>query len=122
MEVTLSVSSAAAWVAPDLLKAPAILSDKGIRRLAVDQEDLKLNWKWENRPQFSCWSTILLFTSFSKTLLTVERRLTGWEFLAIDLSPTFLNTGATNETFQQPGEQESFRHILKNSVSMFKSF
>ena len=27
---------------------------------------------------FYRWSTVLLFTSFSKTLLTTERRLTGW--------------------------------------------
>ena len=51
------------------------------------------------RPHFSRWSTILLFTSFSKTLLTIERRLTGEYFLAVDLSPTFLNTGTPNETF-----------------------
>ena len=30
------------------------------------------------KPHFSKWSKILLFTSFSKTLLTTERRLTGW--------------------------------------------
>ena len=34
-------------------------------------------------------------------LLTTERRLTGPKFLAVDLSPTFLNTGTTVETFQQ---------------------
>ena len=32
----------------------------------------------EKRPHFSWWSTILLFTSFSETLLTIERRLTVW--------------------------------------------
>ena len=30
------------------------------------------------KPHFSKWSTILLFTSFSRNLLTTERRLTGW--------------------------------------------
>ena len=30
------------------------------------------------RPYFSMSSTLLLFTSFSKTLLTTERRLTRW--------------------------------------------
>ena len=32
------------------------------------------------------------------------------QFLAVDLSLTFLNTGTTDETFQQPGKQDSFRH------------
>ena len=41
------ISSATAWVAPDLLKAPAILSDTTVRRSAVDQEDLKPYWKSE---------------------------------------------------------------------------
>ena len=31
----------------------------------------------KKRPYFPRWSTILLFTSFSKTLLTTEKRLTG---------------------------------------------
>ena len=30
-----------AWVAPDLLKALAILSDRTVRRSAIDPEDLK---------------------------------------------------------------------------------
>ena len=67
-----------AQVAPDLLKALAILSDTTARRSAVDQEDLKPYWKSEKRSHFSRGSTILLFTSFSKTLLTTEKRLTGW--------------------------------------------
>ena len=39
-------------------------------------------------------------------------------FLAVDLSPTFLNTGTTDETYQQSGKQESFAHLLKSSVSI----
>ena len=70
------------------------------------------------RPHFSRWSTILLFTSFSKTLLTIERRLTGRQFLAVDLSLTFLNTGTTDETFHQSGKQNSLRHLLKSSANM----
>ena len=73
----LDISSATAQVAPDLLKALAILSDTIVRRSAVDREDLKPYWKSEKRPHFSRWPTILLFTSFSKTLLTTERKLTG---------------------------------------------
>ena len=43
----LDISSATARVAPDLLKALAILSDTTVRRSAVDQEDLKPYWKSE---------------------------------------------------------------------------
>ena len=50
----------------------------------------------------------LLITSFSKTLLTTERRLKGRSFLAVNLSQTFLNTVTTNETFQQSGKKHSF--------------
>ena len=42
-------------------------------------------------------------------------------FSSIDLSPTFLNTGTTNENFQQSGRQYSFRHTLKSSASMYES-
>ena len=35
----LDISSATDWVAPDLLKALAILSDTTVRRFAVDRED-----------------------------------------------------------------------------------
>ena len=41
--------------------------------------------------------------------------------LLTDLSLTFLNTGTTNETFQQSGKQDSFRHLLKSSASMYES-
>ena len=51
------ISSAKAQVAPDILKALAILSDVTVRS-AVDREDLKTYWKSE------------------KALLTTERILT----------------------------------------------
>ena len=38
-----------------------------------------------------------------------------------NLSPTFLNTGTSDETFQHSGKQDSFRHILKSSASMYES-
>ena len=44
------------------------------QKVAVDQEDLKPYWKLENI------KIILLFISFSKTLLTTERRLTGNQY------------------------------------------
>ena len=43
----LDIPSATAPVAPDLLKALAILSGATVRRSAVDWEDLKLYWKWQ---------------------------------------------------------------------------
>ena len=43
----LDISSATAWVVPDLLKALAIFSDTTLRRSAVDREDLKPYWKSE---------------------------------------------------------------------------
>ena len=50
----LDISSATARVAPDLIKAVAILSDTTVTRSAVDEKDLKLNCKSEKRPHFSC--------------------------------------------------------------------
>ena len=38
-----------------------------------------------------------------------------------DISPTFLNTRTTNETFQQFEKQDSFRHTLKSSASIHES-
>ena len=37
------------------------------------------------------------------------------------VSPTFLNTGATDQTFQQSGKQDSFRHIWESLASILKS-
>ena len=82
--------------------------------------DLKPYWKSEKRSHFSGWSTFLLFTSFSKALLTTERRLSEQKNFAVDLSLTFLKTGSTNETFQQSGKQDSCRHLLKSSAIMYK--
>ena len=42
-------------------------------------------------------------------------------FLAVDISPTFLNTETTDETFQQFGKQSSFRQILKSLAGMYES-
>ena len=38
--------------------------------------------------------------------------------LILDFFPTLLNTGTTDEIFQQSGKQDSFRHLLKNSTNM----
>ena len=76
----MDISSATARVAADLLKALAVISDTTVRKSAVDKKDLKQYWKSDKIPHFSRWSTVLLFTSFSKTLLTTERKLTGGSF------------------------------------------
>ena len=114
----LDLWNATARVAPDLLKVLATLSDTTVRRPAVDREGLKPYSKSGKRPHYSRWPTILLFTNFSKTLLTTERGLTRQWFLAVDLSSTFLNTGTIGEAFQKSGKQNSLRHLLKSSVSM----
>ena len=64
------MSSAIAWVAPDMLIALATLWDTTVRRFEVEREDLKPYWKSGKGPHFSMWSTTVLFTSFSRTLST----------------------------------------------------
>ena len=70
----LDTSSATARVAPDLLTSPAILLDTFARLSAVDREDLKPHWKSDKRPHFLRWSSNLLFTSFSRTLLSIKKK------------------------------------------------
>ena len=53
MPKALDVSSATARVAPDLLKALAIISNTTVIRSAVDREDLKPYWKSEKSTHFS---------------------------------------------------------------------
>ena len=57
---------------------------------------------------------------FFKDFTNTEIRLTEWQFLAVDLSPTFLNTWTTYEIFQQSRKQDNFRHLLKSSASMYE--
>ena len=52
LSTALNISSATARLAPDLLKALAILSDANVRRSAVDWEDLKQYWKSEKKATF----------------------------------------------------------------------
>ena len=58
--------------------------------------------------------------SFSRNLLTTERRLTGQCVLAVELSPTFLNIGTTDGTFQSE-KQDFLEYISKSSASMYES-
>ena len=87
-----------------------------IRVSSVDREDLKPYRKSEKSPYFYRWLTILFFT-----LLTTERRLIGWQFLTVDLSATFLNTGTTYKIFKQSRKQDSLKYILKSGASIYES-
>ena len=58
---------------------------------------------------------------FQTSLLTRERRLTRWQFLALGCFPTTLTAGTTDETFQQSGKQSSFRYTLKSLASICES-
>ena len=53
---------------------------------------------------------------FFKDFTNHRKKTNRTVVLAVDLSLTFLNAGTTDETFQQSGKQESFRHLLKSSV------
>ena len=57
------------------------------------------------------------FKDFTNHIKRTKRTV----FLVLDQSPTFLNIGTTNETLQQSAKQDSFRHLLKSSVSMQES-
>ena len=73
------ILSAIAPVAPDLLKALAIVLDTTVRRSAVDQEDLKPYLKSEKWPHFPWWYTSLIFTYFSDREKTNHREKTNME-------------------------------------------
>ena len=80
----LDLSSATARVAPDLLKALAILSYITVRRSEVDQEDLQPYWKSEKRPHFSWWSIILFpwcYTLFLQMFTLIFQKLKYTEIL-----------------------------------------
>ena len=84
----LHISSAPTRVAPDIFKAVKMLSDKTVKSSLI--RGLLVT---PRKSHFLRWPTSLLFKSSLKIFLTTERRLTGQWFLAVDLSPTFLNTG-----------------------------
>ena len=47
-------------------------------KITVDEEDLKPYWQSEQKTTFLDVIKGIVFTSFSKILLTTEGRLTGW--------------------------------------------
>ena len=74
----MDISSTTDRVAPYLLYALAILSDKTVRRYAIDWEDLKPYLKSEKSPISLGNQQSYYLQVFSNNLLTRERRLTGW--------------------------------------------
>ena len=77
-------------------------------------------WSWLRRPK-----TILEIIKKTTFLEVIDKPIIYKFFkdftnhrkktiLAVDLYPTLLNTRSTNETFQQSGKQDSFRHVLKS--------
>ena len=86
-------------VAPDLLKALAILSDTTVRRSAVDREDLKPYQKSEKKVKFLWVINNPIIYKFFKDF-TNHRKKTNRAVVFVDLYPTFLDTRTSDETFQ----------------------
>ena len=111
----LNISSATAWVAPDLLKTLAILSYTTVRRCAVDQKDK--NHTGNQKKSHICQGNSTTYKFFKD--FTNHKKKTN---RVIDFScrpfSNILNTGTTNETFQKSGKQDSFRHLKKSLASM----
>ena len=69
-----------------------------------------------------------MFATFSKTLLTTERRLSGLQFFAVDLSPTFLNKRTAgpemrpSNNLEKKIHIEEFRNVLKSSANMYENW
>ena len=62
----------------------------------------------------------LIVVKFSKDFSICRRKTNRIVVFNIGFSPTFLNTGVTDETFQQSGKQDSFRRILKSSANVYE--
>ena len=91
----MDISSAIAWVAPDLLKAQTIL-----RRSVVDREDLKPSWKSEKGNISPGDKLTYDLQVFERLYQPQKEDWQGGSFLAGDLSLTYFSTGNTDETFQ----------------------
>ena len=80
------------WSSPRPVKSP---------RSTVDRQDLiKLYWKSEN---------ISIGGQQGYCSQFFHRKKTNRAVVTVDFSPTFLNTGTTDETFQQSGKGDSFK-------------
>ena len=123
----LDILSARAWVTLNLFKALEIPSDTAVKRSEVDREDLKPYWKSEKSATllYVINKSIIykLFKDFTNHRKKTNRAVVFSHTLFNHLlAPTVLNTGTTNETFQQSWKQDSSRDILKFSqcVSKFR--
>ena len=117
----MDISRATAKVAQELIKALAILLETTARRPAVDFRGPKNRLEIRKKTFLQVINKAIIYKFLKKLVLTRERRQTMLQYLAAGLSLTFLNRRTTNETFQQSGKEDSFRHILKSSASMYSS-
>ena len=108
-----------ARVAPNLLKAPAIVSDTTVRRSGswsirpktILEIRKKATFYVINKP-----STYKFFKDFTNHRKNTNRAVS----FSCRPFPTLLNTGTTDEIFQQSEKQDSFKHILKSSASKYE--
>ena len=68
---------------------------------------------------FNIISKSINYKSFK--YISNHRKKTKGSSFQQDLSLLFLYTGTNDEILQQPGKQESLRHILKSSAIMYQS-
>lgn len=83
-----------------------ILSATTGKQPAVERDELVPQQKQEKRPYYLMTSTSLLPTSVSETLLTTEKKITGWQLSPTDLSSTFMDYRV----------QMRFSNIPKNNI------
>ena len=120
----MDISSAIARSAIDLSKTLVVLSDATARRPAVIEKTWNHN---ENQKKVTFLEVIKesIIYKFSKDFTNQRKEANIPIDLrpldTVDLFPTFLNKGSTDEFFEQSGNQNSFRHILKNSVLIFNT-
>ena len=62
-------------------------------------------------------ATLLAVIKMSIIKIAIQSRKSN----RVVVSPTFLNSGATDQTFQESGKQDSFRHIWESLASILKS-
>ena len=103
-----------------ILKAIAVLSNTTVRRSAINQKDLKPYWKPQKR-HTSLGDQQAFIYKFLKDFTNHRKNTNRAVVFAMYLSPTFLNTGTTDETLQQSGKQNVSSLKLKSSPTMYES-
>ena len=76
----MDISSVTARVAPDLLKAVAILSDTTVRRSAVDRKAPKPYWKSEKKARFLYLINNPIIYKFFKDFANYRKKTKGDNF------------------------------------------